>query len=88
MEDSRDQYVSRGLIEDMAEAEHARWAHWMKYLFTQGKFMSDGSFLINRENVEKWKRQMTTEYSELTEREMEADRKEVRGTLRAMGLIE
>jgi hypothetical protein len=60
-------------IEKWAESEHDCWSDWMKYLFSKG-VESNGSFIIPKELVERWKRQMNTSYSELTEKEKQSDR--------------
>lgn len=65
------------LIERLADAEHASWAHWMDYLFSKGRFNSDGSFTIEAEAVGRWKRQSMTLYADLTDGEQQSDRDEV-----------
>ena len=52
------------LIEQMAELEHIQWAHWTAYMLDN----------LTPENVERWKRQIKTPYSELSEKEKESDR--------------
>jgi len=61
------------LREQIAEVQHDIWSHWMKYMFSQG-VMQDGSWLMPEEKVLRWKRQMKTAYSDLTENERESDR--------------
>jgi hypothetical protein len=78
--------VSPETVETLAAVEHERWSGWMRYLFTRGQHHPDGSFTIDAGSVAHWTRQMETGYSDLTEREKESDRQEVRKTLRAMGL--
>lgn len=65
------------LIESLAEKEHASWAHWMRYLFSQCSEQRDGSILIPPDKVARWKRQMETAYPDLTEREKQSDRNRV-----------
>lgn len=65
------------LIERLAHAEHASWAHWMGYLFTKGRFNADGSFTIDAVSVRHWRRQVQTAYEHLTEHEKQSDRAEV-----------
>jgi hypothetical protein len=60
-------------IEKIAKIQHDIWAHWMKYLFTKGNDMPDGSFVIDADSVERWKRQMNTSYEDLSEKEQESD---------------
>ena len=59
------------LIEKLAALEHEQWAHWTKHMLAN---MTD-------ENIEKWKKQIETLYSELSEEEKESDRKWARKVL-------
>lgn len=67
------------LLETLASLEHERWAHWQRYLHSkcvpQG---GDGALLIPAELVRHWETQSATPYSELTEKEKESDREQVR----------
>ncbi len=65
------------LIEQLADKEHASWAHWMDYLFSRCPFTEKGDAIIPRELVQSWKRQIATPYAELSEREKQSDRDEV-----------
>jgi len=65
-------------MEKLADAQHEIWSHWMKYLFTKGEVLKDGRFAIDKEQVTRWKKQMNTPYSKLSEPEQESDRKVVR----------
>lgn len=68
------------LIERLAAKEHDSWARWMDYLFNRcdierGK---DGfRYVIPHELVERWKRQVDTPYTDLSEQEKQSDRDEV-----------
>lgn len=64
-------------IEKLADKQHEIWAHWMKYLFTQGE-LKNGNFTIPKEKVDRWKKQLKTNYKDLTESEKESDREQVR----------
>ena len=66
--------MSMGDREDIAEVQHGIWSSWMKYLFTQGRFERDGSFVIPVDKVQRWKNQIATEYRDLTEKEKDSDR--------------
>ena len=46
----------------------------MKYQFSQGTENEDGSFTIPAEKAQRWKRQMETNYTDLTEKEKDSDR--------------
>ncbi len=52
------------LRERLAEQEHDRWAHWMRYMIDH----------CTDENIERWVEQMQKPYSDLTEAEKESDR--------------
>jgi len=52
------------LIERLAELEHDQWAHWTEYMLDN----------MTPENIERWKRQIATPYSELSDKEKESDR--------------
>jgi len=72
--------------ENLAAAQHDIWAHWMRYMFTQGRFFQT----LTGENVDKvvetwgmpadkvirWRRQMNTPYSDLSEAEKDSDREQ------------
>jgi hypothetical protein len=70
-----------GLVEALAAAEHDGWAHWMRYLFSRCHDRPEGGLIIPQELVERWRRQMETPYAQLTDREQESDRQEVRKIL-------
>jgi len=65
------------LIEQLADKEHAGWAHWMDYLFSRCPFTEKGDAIIPRELVARWKQQVKTPYADLTEQEKKSDRDEV-----------
>ncbi len=73
------------LIEQLADKEHASWAHWMEYLFSCCERVSvpgKGGALFSAlrippELVERWQRQAATPYAELSEYEKKSDRDEV-----------
>lgn len=68
--------------EKVAELCHNQWSGWMKYLFSKGyplkgQFdIETGNIIIPKEFTERWKRQMETEYKDLSEPEKDSDRKE------------
>ena len=55
-------------MEELASLEHDRWSRW--HLYARANWTP--------ENVERWDRQARTKYQDLSEREKESDRKEVR----------
>lgn len=66
------------LLDQLAAAEHERWAHWQQYLHEQCLVGRDGSLVIPAELVKRWTEQVNTSFSELTEAEKESDRDQVR----------
>ncbi len=64
------------LIEQLADKEHAGWAHWQAYLFSVCERASDGSMSIPTALVKRWQRQIDTPYVQLSEREKQSDRNE------------
>lgn len=67
-----------GLLDCLADIEHARWAKWQRYLHGKGKKQADGSLIIPAELVARWERQIETPYVQLSEEEKESDREQVR----------
>lgn len=72
--------IPNELLEALADAEHASWARWMDYLFSQCEITvgGEGALTIPAGLVQRWKRQAATPYADLSEREQESDRQEVR----------
>lgn len=66
------------LVEELAAIEHERWAHWQRFMHDQGQRNADGSLTLPAELVSRWERQIATSYAELTEKERESDREQVR----------
>lgn len=66
----------KDLKEDLANLSHDQWSHWMKYMFSKSVENEDGSITIPKELVERWTRQMNTEYANLNESEQDSDRNE------------
>ncbi len=66
----------RRMREELAELAHDQWSGWMQYLFSKGTFNNDGTWTMPAWAVDRWKKQMETSYSELSESEQESDRNE------------
>lgn len=65
-------------IDVLADIEHSRWAHWQRYMHGKSECLEDGSLVIPAELVRQWERQIETPYWELSEKEKESDREQVR----------
>lgn len=72
-------------IEKGADLEHDRWAKWQDYLHSKliyHEIPSGGKriawYLLDAGNYEHWTRQINTDYKDLSEKEKESDRIEVR----------
>jgi hypothetical protein len=70
--------VNSETIEKLSDVEHDSWARWMKYVFSVSKKNNDGSITIPKNKVKRWERQIKTDYEDLTDKEKETDRKEVK----------
>lgn len=65
------------LTEALAAVEHDRWSHWQAFMHGKCSKNADGSLTIPADLVEKWKRQISTVYGDLSETEKESDREQV-----------
>jgi hypothetical protein len=59
--------------EALAEYAHKAWSGWMAYLFEKSALNQDGTVTIPLWAVERWLRQMSTEYKDLTDIEKSTD---------------
>ena len=64
------------LIEKLAALQHEIWSHWMKYLFEVSTLNKDGTVTIPADKVVRWKRQMNTDYENLSIEEQESDKEQ------------
>lgn len=64
------------IVDKLADYEHNRWSRWQKYLFSKCIFNKDGSLIIPKEYVDRWTRQMNTNYDNLSNEEKSSDIKE------------
>jgi hypothetical protein len=69
---------SETLLDQLAAAEHERWAHWQQYVHDHCTSNPDGSLTIPAALAERWSVQIKTPYSELSDQEKESDRDQVR----------
>ena len=58
--------------EDLPKKIHALWSHWMKHFIGQ-MVEFDNCYILKKDDVDQWKRQMNTSYEELSEKEKESD---------------
>lgn len=70
--------ILEGLVEELSAMEHERWAHWQRYIHSKGRVNLDGSMVLPADLVARWERQISLSYTELTERERDSDREQVR----------
>lgn len=70
-----------GLMEKLAEAQHAIWSHWMRYQLARGGAVEpvgpDNCWVMNPVKYERWQGRACTSYADLSEEEKESDRKVV-----------
>jgi hypothetical protein len=62
------------IIEALAKLEHEQWVHWVDYMMEN----------YTAKNLAKWKIQVKTPYSALTEKEKESDRRWVKKVLEVL----
>ena len=67
-----------GIIDELADIEHDRWAHWQRYLHSKCERRPDGSLVIPPDLAEQWQRQIDTRYESLSEEEKASDREQVK----------
>lgn len=72
------------MIEDLAEYVHSAWAGWMKYIFEKSERNDDGTVTIPKWAVDRWERQVRTDYPDLPEDEKPLDRKEAERILKVI----
>lgn len=66
------------LLDQLAAAEHERWAHWQQYVHQQCQVGPDGSLTIPAELADRWAKQISTPFAQLTDAEKDSDRDQVR----------
>ena len=60
------------LLEKLAALEHEQWTGWVGWMLNR----------LTDENISRWKRQIKTPYSELSDKEKESDRIEAKKVLK------
>ena len=65
-----------GLRERLAALCHEQWSGWMRHLFSKCAMGEDGACIIPDWAEERWRRQMSTPYADLSPTEQDSDRRE------------
>ena len=65
-------------MEQWASEQHAIWSHWMQDLFSVCDKNEDGSVTIPVDKVAQWRRQMNTDYADLSWIEQQLHKENVR----------
>jgi hypothetical protein len=75
-------HTNEEMIEKMASIEHERWAKWQKYMhshvYDSSQSINPHLKVIPTELYNRWERQINTPYEQLSEKEKESDREQVR----------
>lgn len=76
-EEWEDEFIEKG-----ADLEHDRWSKWQEYMhskvYDSSESLNPHLKVIPTESYNHWERQIKTKYSDLSEKEKESDRIEVR----------
>jgi hypothetical protein len=75
MNSFREQITDEG-FELIAEAQHEIWSSWMRHLLSVSEQNPDGTVTIPADKVQRWQRQIGTNYADLTEQEKDGDREQ------------
>lgn len=60
----------------LSKYAHDVWSRFMTHLFSKSIENSDGTVTIPKDLVSRWKRQIETEYEDLSEKEQKSDQDE------------
>lgn len=82
---AREESFRKNLLERCSDIEHEIWSKWMKFMLSKCAENEDGSVTIPKESVERWKRQISTPYKDLSESEKESDRIQARLFIKECG---
>ena len=70
--------ILEGLVEELSDIEHQRWADWQSYLHSKLVFNPKSCvWELSEDLYRHWDRQINTPYKDLSEREKQEDRKQV-----------
>ena len=76
------------LMEWLASIEHQRWADWQKYVHSKLIRGNSTCMEMHIDDYKHWERQIQTNYCDLSEKEKESDRGQVRRYLPIFAKIE
>jgi hypothetical protein len=57
--------INNTLLEKLAKLEHEQWIEWARYMLD----------ILTEDNIFRWRKQIDTNYSALTEKEKRSDRR-------------
>jgi len=80
--------MNENIREQLAALAHEQWSGWMQYLFSKCERSLSQQVVIPYWAVERWRRQMTTPYADLSEEEKNSDREEADKMLAIIGLMD
>ena len=78
----------RDIRDLIADRMHTSWSRWTSWVFTCSVPDAEGGHVIPKEKVERWKRQLNTPYSQLSEEEKKSDLWEADMILTAPGVVD
>ena len=78
--------ATNDIVELLADLAHRQWSEWMDYLFEKCSYNDDGTLTIPKRYVDRWQKQIYTDYKDLSETEKESDRIEARKVMATLGL--
>jgi hypothetical protein len=70
--------MNNKLFEELASRQHSIWANWQKYMHSRCIRNKNGSLTIPQNLVAHWERQIETCYENLTQKEKDSDREQVK----------
>jgi len=62
-------------IEKAAVIQHRIWSHWMRWMLEKTGARVNSHWVMTNADEQRWRRQMNTEYVDLSPEEKESDRK-------------
>lgn len=74
------------IVELLADLAHRQWSEWMNYLFDISDCNDNGTVTIPKKYVDRWTKQILTNYKNLSQEEKESDRIEARKVIATLGL--